>query len=408
MASPSLNAPEAGTKRSLPDRETASPDPKIKEEPDVKKQKLDEIKTPAQQSPKIIDIDPAGDLLILFKSKNVAYKVDSNALKRGSPKLYQQCLDVRPADGSAWTFTGVTDAFKEATEIIIEKATEMILNLIHANMNKIPKSMNCAQVHNAVVFAKDFDMLDAFSGSLEKWYQAIPASCCYASRGNLCKCVCLWTTYRLGLEEDFKTFQRWAIFNLHDDGKGALVDPIEQLAGEPLGLSTFGLSDKAVIGKFQESFSQFGEADQICLPPADRLVQVRSKAVDLIVTGLEEVQMAMIPSGQFGKDGRIKNKFGGCGCSKCLDLWFGCIAKSRLRPDLLDSAIWRDFPKLSAKEYHQPLERLCEFVTAIQAKMTGYVACNRKGQACCPPQLIGRKAVEDLVTQGLQAPLGAT
>lgn len=238
------NAPEAGTKRSLSDRETASPDPKIKAEPDVKKQKLDEIKAPVQQSPKIIDIDPAGDLLILFESENLAYKVDSNALKRGSPKLYRQCWDVRPADGSTWTFTGVNDIFCEAIEVV--------LNLIHANMKKIPESMNCCQVHKTVFFAKKFEMLDRFSDSLEKWYQQIPPKCRYASTHNFCKCVCLWTTYRLGLEQEFKTFQTWAIFNLHDDGKGALVDPMKQLAGKPLSLSrNFGLSEKVVIGKIQ-------------------------------------------------------------------------------------------------------------------------------------------------------------
>lgn len=102
------------------------PDPKIKAELDVKKQKLEEIKTPVQQSPKIIKIDPAGDLLILFESRNVAYKVDSNALKRGSPKLYQQCLGVHPADSFAWTFTGVIDNFS--------KAIKLVLNLIHGNM----------------------------------------------------------------------------------------------------------------------------------------------------------------------------------------------------------------------------------------------------------------------------------
>lgn len=237
------NAPEAGIKRSLSDRETASPDPKIKEEPDVKKQKLDEIEAPVQQSPKIIDIDPDGDLLILFKSKNLAYKVDSNALKRGSPKLYQRCLGVRPADGSAWTFTGVTDNFSEAIEVV--------LNLIHANMKKIPESMNCIQVHMTVFFAKEFEMLDHVSDSLEKWYQRIAGNCSYASTRKLCQCVCLWTTYTLGLEQEFKTFQKWAIFNLHDDGKGSLVDPMEQLGGKPFELSYFGLKEKVVIGKFQ-------------------------------------------------------------------------------------------------------------------------------------------------------------
>jgi hypothetical protein len=64
---------------------------------------------------------------------------------------------------------------------------------------------------------------------------------------------------------------------------------------------------------------------------------------------------------------------------------------------------------IEAKEYHQPLERLCAFVDAVQKKMYGYLACNRKGQgACYPPQLGGRKAVEDLISQGLQAPLGGT
>lgn len=157
------------------------------------------------------------------------------------------------------------------------------------------------------------------------------------------------------------------------------------------------------------SFSQFGESDHIC---TDRLIRLRSEAVDLIMTKLKEVQLAMIPSGAFAKDGRIKNKFGGCGCSKCLDLWFGCLGKSLLRPAIIP-AFGGDFPSLSppieGKDYRQTLERLCLFIHAIQTKMNGYVACNRKGpSACYPPQLIGRKDVEDLVSRGLQAPLGAT
>lgn len=240
------NSPEAGIKRSLSDRETASPDPKIKEEPDVKKQKLDEIEAPVQQSFKVTDIDPAGDLLIVFENSNTAFKIDSNTLKRASPKLYQKCLAVRPADGSTWTFKGVQNVF--------EGAIEVILNLIHANMDKIPRSMGCFTVYNIVFLATYFEMLDRFSGSLKQSYQGIVQNCCSPSGMKFCKCHRLWVTYQLGLDKESKALQRWAIFELCDDGKGGLGDPAEQLDGKALDLSNIALQEKVVTGKLPASY----------------------------------------------------------------------------------------------------------------------------------------------------------
>lgn len=153
------------------------------------------------------------------------------------------------------------------------------------------------------------------------------------------------------------------------------------------------------------------KTDHFCL---DRLIRLRSEIVDLIVKSLKEVQLALIPSGQFAKDGRINNKFGGRACAKCSDLWLGCLSRSLLRPVSL-GPIWSDFPALSlftdAKDYRQPLEKLCTFVDLVQGKMKGYSACTPNLPpygVCTPPQLVGQKAVEDLISRGLQAPLGAT
>jgi hypothetical protein len=212
----------------------------MKEEPDAKKPKLEETAAPVQQSLKIIDIDPDGDLTILFESQKTAYKIDSNALKRASPELYQQCLDVRPADGSAWVFKGVRRNFVEAIEVV--------LNLIHANMEQIPKPMGFGTVHVVVAFAKRYGMLDRFLGSLKQWHQETPPNC-HPSQAKTSKCYRLWTAYQLGVEEDFNALQRWAIFNLSDDGKGSLGDPHELLRGKPLDLSVLLLAEKVVTGK---------------------------------------------------------------------------------------------------------------------------------------------------------------
>lgn len=408
------NAPEAGIKRSLSDRETASPDPKIKEEPDVKKQKLDEITAPVQQSFKITEIDPAGDLLIVFDNSNTAFKIDSNTLKRASPKLYQKCLAVRPADGSTWTAKGLPNVF--------EGAVEVILNLIHANMDKIPVSMSCATLYNVIVFTKRFEMLDRFSGSLKQWYKGLPQNCCHSSKKAKCKIPRLWMTCRLGLEEEFKAFQAWAIFNLCDDGKGALGDPRGQLGRKPLELSNFSLSEEVVTGKLQRSMRALIECCKLTISVfffffLDRIIRLRSEAVNLIMTKLKEVQLAMIPPAGLAEKTHLKIKFDGNGCSKCLDLWLGCLCKSLLKPDTLGAAIGHDFPSLlpliEAKEYHQTLEQLCTFIDSVQDKMNGYFACQNlrtgRGQwACCPPQLVGRNAVEDLVSRGLKTSLGAT
>lgn len=146
--------------------------------------------------------------------------------------------------------------------------------------------------------------------------------------------------------------------------------------------------------------------------PSDRVIRLRSDAVDMIIKNLKEVQLAMIPTGGFGKDGRIRNKFGGHACSLCLDVWFAYLGKSLLHPRWLHTTRWQFFPSLSqaidAKEYQQPLEELCTFIEAIQLKMNGYRACSRKGQAAChPPQLVGRVAAQGLINRRLVGPISS-
>jgi hypothetical protein len=141
------------------------------------------------------------------------------------------------------------------------------------------------------------------------------------------------------------------------------------------------------------------------------MIRLRSEAVKLIMTKLLEVQLALIHSGPFDNDGRVKKNFGGRGCSKCLDLWFGCITRGVIRPDSLEPTIVGGLPHLSGltmldpTKYHESLEKLCTLVESVQKKLCEYVGCDR---TCWPPQLIGRKAVEDLISSGLREPLGGT
>ncbi|POS71356.1 hypothetical protein DHEL01_v210250 [Diaporthe helianthi] len=379
------NTPRTAIKRSQSDLETTEPDEKISEEPDVKKQKLEEVAAPVQQL-NIINIDPAGDLLILCNKK--AFKVDSSAIKRVTPSVYKRCLAQRPVDDSAWT-----SSFRDMSEIM-EEAVSVILNLIHANLDKIPESIHWVTMFYLIVLAKRFKVFDRFLVPFKRWYQGglllqpIPSTC------NVRKSTCLWISYHLGLEENFKVLQRWAIFNLCDDGKGTLVYPPKQVDGTRSKLSTSYLADKVVT---------------------DRIAKLRSSAISFIMVSLKTAQLTLFPEGQFARDGRIKNSLGGFACPKCMDLWFGCLGKSLLRPNLFLASLEPGFPRLSDvieipnTQFYLPLERLCSFIDKVQEKMDGYPACGRRGQwACVPPRLVGRMAVEDLIAKGMQEPLGAT
>lgn len=213
-------------KRSQPDRET---------EPVTKRQKL------IDESFDFIDVDPvSGDLMMIFECRKTAYNVDSNAIRRASPVLYEQCLAVRPADGSDWTFK------HEGWPGTSKKTAEAILHLIHANMDQIPEALDFSTVYNVFVFAIQYEMFDRYYISLKQWYETMLPSKRETSR-NYCR---LWLAHKLG-HGDFYELQKWAIFNLFDDGKGGRGDPSEEPSlGHPLDLAGNLLSDKTVIGKF--------------------------------------------------------------------------------------------------------------------------------------------------------------
>lgn len=235
------NAPHAAIKRSQSDLET-SPDPNIKQEPDAKKLKIEAVAAPAQQPLNIIDIDPAGDLLIALK--DTFYKVDSSAIKRAAPKLYEQCLATRGADRPSWTFKTRWRPFRGA---------EFVLQAIHANLEQVPESMSCSDVRNAVMFAMHYEFLSRFLGLLKQWYRALRplAHCCRSDKKKVCKGGRLWATYHLGLEEEFKALQGWAIFNLCDNGNGSLGHPAEQFNNKPLDLSEFAIAEPVITGNLR-------------------------------------------------------------------------------------------------------------------------------------------------------------
>lgn len=237
------NCPGVGVKRPKTEPETTTPDPIIKLEPDVKRQKIDnETPDATQQQLQIVDIDPEGDLTIIFRSKNTGYKVDSNTLKRTSPILYQECLAVRPSDGSAWTFQEVDEVLAEATQVI--------LNIIHANIDQIPASMRSGLVHNIVWFAKQYGMKDRLSPSMKQWFFSMQMEGISNKQtfGKLCG---LWITNELGLDTECKNLQSWAVFNLTPDGKGSIGDPCEILSsGARVDMTaTFALSDVKITGE---------------------------------------------------------------------------------------------------------------------------------------------------------------
>lgn len=230
---------EASAKRPQPDSEPTSLEPNAKIEPHVKRQKLeDEITTPVRQPLKIVDIDPNGDLLIVFESQRSAYRIDSNALKRVSPVLYQLCLDVRPADGSPWSFNGVNNAY--------EKSAEFILNIIHANIDQVGESMSHGLVHNIVAFAKTYGMKDRFMCSLKQWFRTMNVY----DNSKQRNCSRLWIANELGLDDHFRDLQSWAILNLSPIGNGGIGVPSEATLDKPIDISRSWLADKVVTGKF--------------------------------------------------------------------------------------------------------------------------------------------------------------
>lgn len=154
--------------------------------------------------------------------------------------LYEQCLAVRPADGSDWTFKH--EGWPETSK----KTAEAILHLIHANMDQIPEALDFATVDNVFVFAIQYEMFDRYYISLKQWYETMTLS----KREKTRNCCRLWLAHRLG-HRDLAKLQKWAIFNLFDDDKGGLGDSSEEIStGIPLDLAGFSLSDKTVIGKF--------------------------------------------------------------------------------------------------------------------------------------------------------------
>ncbi|KAJ0122355.1 hypothetical protein J7T55_002868 [Diaporthe amygdali] len=363
------NMPDVGIKRLQSDCEAGSLDPKIKIEPDVKRQKLDvEITAQVKQPLNIVNIDPRGDLTINLRSEDVGFKVDSNTLKRTAPILYQKCLAVRPVDCSAWTL--------ELRTTTIE-AAEVFFNVIHGNVDRVPECMDATMVYEILDFTIHYGMRDRFLSSLKRWFHAITITGSSKERERL-NCCRLWIARGLGLNDPFNNLQQWAVFNLKADDNGMVgVD------GESRGfynLSRFTLCDRVV---------------------SDRINQLRSEAITLILKNLKEAQIALVPFGAFGRDGRIHFKFGGYGCQNCLDLWFLCLGKSLIRPKWLNSSTWQGFPSLfsviEAKQYHRTLEELCAFIEAVQKKIDCFKACDRMGiEACLPPRLLGRDTVQNL------------
>lgn len=233
--------PGVGVKRPRTEPETTTPDPSINVEPDVKKQKIDnETPEANQEQLKIVEIDPEGDLTIIFRSKNLGYKFDSNALKRTSPILYQECLTVRPADDATWTFDGVSTHLANATGII--------LNIIHGNIDQVPDYMRSDLLHNVVVFAKKYGMKDRLSRSMKQWFLKMQLAG-ISNKKTRGKLHGLWISNELGLDTDCKDLQSWAVFNLSPDGEGGVGDPDEILGGRPVHMGRFTLADTDIIGK---------------------------------------------------------------------------------------------------------------------------------------------------------------
>lgn len=220
---------QGGFKRSQSDGET---------ETDTKRQRLDE-----EQSLDIVDIDPDGDLMIKCDSKTTTYRVDSNTLRRTIPVLYKKCMAVRPADGSSsWIFHGLRN--------FSGVSTKAILDCIHGNECEVPTSMHIRHVENAVAFAIEYGILESYSETLSRWFRTMAQLESNSGREKTRNCYRLWLACQFHLDGEYKDIQTWAIFNLCDNGEGALGDSHERFNGHPLSLQAIPHSDKIITGKF--------------------------------------------------------------------------------------------------------------------------------------------------------------
>jgi hypothetical protein len=130
-----IEARVEGVKRSHSESEAESP----------KRQKLN-------RQADVVDIDPAGDLMITFEHPNtIAYKVVSNALRRASLELYEQCLAVRPSGGADWLFE--LEPSLPGPLQIFSKTAKVILDLIHSNMDQVPLAMSYKRVRCQLKFS---------------------------------------------------------------------------------------------------------------------------------------------------------------------------------------------------------------------------------------------------------------
>lgn len=382
--------PKLVPKRSRSDSQT---------EPETKRQKHNE-----EQPLDIVVIDPNGDLIVRSESSRSGYQIDSNALRRASQKLYDQCLAVQPHNGtnSSWIFKGMPDSSRSSRMAI--------LDLMHGNVDQIPESMHFEAVHDAVFIAKEWGIFDRYCASLKQWYQTMAQAKRIKSR----ECSRLWLAKELGLKEDFIKLQTWTIFNLCENGKGGLGDPHEETSPrQPLDLSKWRLSDNVIT---------------------DMIVRIRFDAVTLILTRLKEAQLAMISNRPreirqhpitFRRSRPFSTQLFNIGygfrtssCEACWKQWLACLCRVLYQPTL-ECRVSNSFPSLypviEAEGYHGTLNDLCVVVTTAQDRMRWIPRqdefCKQSkeedNKCCSPPELVGKKEIERFVNESLKNTLEA-
>lgn len=208
-------------------------------------------------------IDPDGDLLIVFDHFEVVYQIDSRAVRRASPVLYEQCLAVKASDGSYWAFK-----LEEFSNILkYRTAVEEVLSLIHGNTGHMRRVMDCETVYYAFIFTTQYEMFDRYYVSLLEWYErSVRSTMGKNNREKKHRDIgyCLWLAHELGHEEDLMYLQNWAIFNLCSDDMGGLGDsPVERRSVTSHDLSEFRFPDRIITGRFMA----FLEAPNMMLTP---------------------------------------------------------------------------------------------------------------------------------------------
>lgn len=202
-------------------------------------------------------IDPDGDLKLVVGPKKVTFLVDAGALRRQSPVF------------KAMLFGNFREAIHDADWTVLlpddsSAGFELILNIIHCNLNRLPSKVKLNVLYNTVVVANKYDMIECVATRAKQWYLQIFNLSSSWSRNQSVKAIRgeiqrLWVLNETGNNYQSHYSDNYAIRKgmgmlasvLHSDEDGNLVYPRQSIEGVPEAIqdSLPDLADYEHLGK---------------------------------------------------------------------------------------------------------------------------------------------------------------